>query len=185
MPLCHSQLACTLIRWDGKLRKKMDQNHKTQVYLTYFFFDFSYHFCGHNYLKSSGHGMLFNAIMHHHTLFPLPGIPFTTATCSSVKSAQKSHSLKPPFIFSIPCLDRIIPPLFSANNDWFFPYSPAHSISLLSHPSWNLHTFTSFFPNLLFPFQSWSSICRFYPLLQALWVYFVSSFHCCYPSALR
>lgn len=163
----------------------MDQNHKTQVYLTYFFFDFSYHFCGHNYLKSSGHGMLFNAIMHHHTLFPCQESP------SLQPLALLWSQLRSPILWSLPSsslypdLDRIIPPLFSANNDWFFPYSPAHSISLLSHPSWNLHTFTSFFPNLLFPFQSWSSICQFYPLLQALWVYFVSSFHCCYPSALH
>lgn len=38
---------------------------------------------------------------------------------------------------------RIIQLCFSANN-WFFPYSPAHSMSLLSNPNWNLHNFTFF-----------------------------------------
>lgn len=39
------------------------------------------------------------------------------------------------------------PTPFLGNNDWFFPYFPVHSISLLSQPSWNPPNFTSFFPN--------------------------------------
>ena len=117
----------------------MDQNPKTQEYLTISLFScliINVIFVDITILKFLNMAcfLMPSCIATHWSL--LPGILSTIATHFSVKSAQRAYSLNPPFIFSTPWSWQNNPLFFSANNWIFICPSSFNAIS------WKLYNFS-------------------------------------------
>lgn len=156
MHSCHSQCPCTLkLRWNTD-KENGPEHWDKYIWLFQHFPSLTISSVAIHMLKFliTACCLISLSFSHCHFLFAFAGIPLTLASCFPLKSAHKFHFLKPPFDLYLDLSRRLS---FLASHDWFSPYFPAHSISLLSHPSWTPSYFLLTF--LLFISHS-GSVCQ-------------------------